>query len=146
LVRFVQVLGAGVRHSNVPPVEGVGQLTAAGCGNPAQGNFVAIWLRFTGTGQQSDLLGRLFDAQGQPRGPIFQVSLEGPDDRQFAAVAMNQHGHFVVIWESFSPSALSYLRAQIFGPGGVRLGSIWLAQRMSVSPGGEVEPRSGLLA
>jgi hypothetical protein len=117
--------------------DGIGTDFQVGVASDGQGNFVVIWTRFTGVGQQTDLLGRLFDAQGQPRGPIFQINSDGHGDRQLTAVAMNRHGHFVVIWDIIGALGPALLRAQLFGPGGFRLGGEIQVDTTATSVGGQ---------
>ena len=60
------------------------------------GNLVAVWMSGSTT---SEIRARLFDANGQPRGPDFRVDNAADSEAIFPSVAMDGDGDFVVAWE-----------------------------------------------
>src|SRR4029077_3216026 len=81
-----------------------------------QGNYVLVWIEADASGRR--VVARLFSPQGLPRGPKLQVSATG-EAFAFPTVAMNAEGSFMVAWFSSQFTA----RAQLFAPGGARIGS-----------------------
>jgi len=64
------------------------------------GNFIVVWEEDS-TSYDSEIFGRRFDADGDPRGSQFQISSNPtfPDERP--VVAMDDDGNFAVAWERY---------------------------------------------
>ncbi len=64
----------------------------------AEGNFVAVWYgRWSGSGE--GIIGRRYDAAGQPLGDEFPIHQTNPWRVREPKVAMDASGDFVVVWE-----------------------------------------------
>jgi hypothetical protein len=62
------------------------------------GNFVVVWY---GPGpDKEDVYARLFDANGQAKGPEFMVNTTTYSRQLNASVAMTASGRFVIVWQS----------------------------------------------
>jgi hypothetical protein len=90
------------------------------------GEFVVVWQHVTlpiGSAY-ADILGRRFDATGEPVGPEFQVNTF-TTWRQFRpSVAADGSGDFLVTWESEGQDLSAFgVYAQAFDRSGARLGS-----------------------
>jgi hypothetical protein len=87
----------------------------------ADGSFVAAWSR--SPGGRSDVVARLFDERGRPRGPLIEVSGTSQPNvfNQHAQVAMMPGGGFVVVWIAAGVQGETIL-AQLFSSGGARSG------------------------
>jgi hypothetical protein len=67
-------------------------------GMDSQGNFVVAW---TGNGSSGwGVYAQRFNAQGQRLGGEFEVNTSTTGDKEYASVAMNGAGNFVVTWSS----------------------------------------------
>jgi hypothetical protein len=66
----------------------------------AAGNFIVVWAADQADGAGTDVLGRLFDSDGIPQGPPFQINLTRPGSQGHPAVAFGRDDHFLVVWES----------------------------------------------
>ncbi len=104
----------------------VNEETAGFQGEPAVamdagGGFVAVW-RDSG-GDAGDVLGRLFDAAGNPLGGEFLVNTFTTGNQRRPAVARDGAGNFVVVWDSFGQDGSSYgVFAQRYDADGLPLG------------------------
>src|SRR5687767_8928470 len=57
------------------------------------GDFVVVW------SSNTDIVGRRFDASGQPRGPEFPVNTYTTGSQANPGVAVDGGGNFVVVWD-----------------------------------------------
>ena len=64
----------------------------------ANGNFVVTWTSDDASGK--GVFAQRFNAAGVAQGSEFQVNSETSQDQQYASVAMDQAGNFVVTWTS----------------------------------------------
>ncbi len=64
------------------------------------GNFVIVWTSVGQDGSEGGIYGRLFGANGKPIGSQFQINRYTSGWQQFADVAMDRWGNFVVVWQS----------------------------------------------
>jgi hypothetical protein len=69
----------------------------------AAGRFLVVW-QGTGDGDATSVLGRLFDAAGNPVGSEFVVNTYTTDYQGLPAVASDGVGGFVVTWDGEGPS------------------------------------------
>ena len=116
----------------------VNQTTAATqqSGEPvglSDGSFVVVWTDFSATGDDTDLTAvraRIFNADGSPAGDEFVVNSTTTGGQSTPAVTALADGGFVVAWADQSVSggdtSSGAIRAQVFGLGGVPLGSEFL--------------------
>lgn len=70
----------------------------------AAGNFIAVWQSFGSSGSDSSFAsvqGRIYDSSGVPSaGPEFQLNSYGYDNQVRPAIAADDAGSFVVVWQS----------------------------------------------
>jgi len=66
----------------------------------AAGNFVVVWDADQVDGAGTGVLGRLFDSDGVPQGPPFQINLTRPGSQGHPAVTFGRDDRFLVAWES----------------------------------------------
>jgi Ca2+-binding RTX toxin-like protein len=65
------------------------------------GDFVVVWEEWWNRdGSGLAVVARLYDGQGNPKGPDFQVNTYKADDQFNPAVAMDGAGNFVIVWAS----------------------------------------------
>ena len=69
----------------------------------AQGNFVVVWDSngSYGTDQDCSIQGQRYDADGCPYGSEFQVNSYTTGYQWRPAVAADERGNFVVVWDSY---------------------------------------------
>jgi cysteine-rich repeat protein len=108
----------------------------------ADGGFVVTWWVPFGTPPSR---GRLFDASGQPRGPVFEVA----SDFVVPRVAANPRGGFAVVGSGFDAATqASQVRARRFADDGTPLGPTFLvdpgATDFSVDPDPAFDDRGNL--
>jgi len=65
------------------------------------GNFVITWQSWDQDGDQFGIFARLFNQNGTPQGPEFQVNSHTPNNQLNPAVAMDLNGYFVITWASY---------------------------------------------
>lgn len=91
----------------------------------AAGNFVIVWM-FDPAGpavSRNEIVGRRFDALGNPRGDEFTVNLPSETNRFSPTVAMNAVGEFVVLWtEVFANDNNARVMARTYDADGVPKG------------------------
>jgi hypothetical protein len=66
----------------------------------ASGNFVVVWFGDLQDGHQEGIVGRRYDALGQPRGGEFLVNTYTTNQQQLPRVASDAAGNFIVLWNS----------------------------------------------
>lgn len=88
------------------------------------GAFVVVWGSEGQDGDRGAVVGRRFDAGGQPLGLEFVVNAQTAGDQGSAAIAMDAAGGFVVAWRSQVGYAngTAALAGQRFAPDGARVG------------------------
>ncbi|MEX2140631.1 MAG: hypothetical protein WD894_15315, partial [Pirellulales bacterium] len=65
------------------------------------GNFVVTWSSLGRDGSGYDVYGQRYAANGSALGGEFQVNMTTHEDQNYASVAMDDAGNFVVTWTSF---------------------------------------------
>lgn len=94
--------------SNCTPINDEFQINTETTGNQKEpsvamnsnGNFVVAWY---GPGEnKEDIFARLFDPNGQPLANEFRVNTGTNDKQLYPAVAMNNDGSFIIVWESMN--------------------------------------------
>lgn len=101
------------------------QASAAIAADPA-GNFVVVWSSYRQDSNSGGIFGRLFDKYCQPASGEFQINTTTAGNQTRPAVAMDQTGNFVVVWQG--PTAQGQnnneaIFAQRFNSNGQLLGS-----------------------
>lgn len=76
------------------------------------GNFVVVWQSWGQDGSDDGIIGRRFDAEGNPLSTEFVVNSLVLNNQTQPAVAMAEDGRFVVVWSSV---VLSGLPSRILG-------------------------------
>jgi hypothetical protein len=64
------------------------------------GRFVVVWQSWGQDGDGFGIFGRLFDGNGAPLGPEFQVNSTSAGHQMQPAVAVEDQGDFMVVWTS----------------------------------------------
>ncbi|MGB5514294.1 MAG: hypothetical protein WBO69_06015 [Thermoanaerobaculia bacterium] len=83
-----------------------GQYFPAVASDP-EGNFVVVWQSFGSSGTDSSnfsIQGQRYDSDGSPIGGEFQVNTYTSNRQEFASVAVDGAGAFVVVWASSGSS------------------------------------------
>jgi hypothetical protein len=79
-----------------------GSQRRAAVASAGEGNFVVVWESY---GQDSaysaSVFARQFNGSGAPIGPEFRVNVYSTGEQRRAAVAGNNDGSFVVVWQSY---------------------------------------------
>lgn len=108
----------------------VNDYTEYGQSNPAlssdaAGNLVVVWQSDYQDGDSYGIVGRRFDSSGAAQGGEFQINSYTEYAQQVPAVASDDDGNFVVVWESYdNQDGDTYgVFGQRFDSAGVRQGS-----------------------
>jgi hypothetical protein len=89
-----------------------------------QGRFVVAWTSYAQDGSHNGIIGRVFDANGTPVTAEIPVNTHTTNAQSFPAVAADEQGNFVVIWESvLQDGSASGVFGQRFTAAGARRGS-----------------------
>jgi hypothetical protein len=90
----------------------------------ADGNFLVAWQSWPGQdGNDAGIFGQRFDSAGNPVGDEFRVNSYTTDEQEYASVASDADGNFVVVWHSYSQDAGSIgVFGQRYDSAGVALG------------------------
>ena len=102
---------------NITEVD-VDSWTPAVAMNPS-GGFVVVWV--AARNGDSDIVARMFDAQGSATTEELPVSLSPDAAQSSPAISMNSSGSFVVVWAGLygdSVHGRSYISGRIFNPDG----------------------------
>lgn len=99
----------------------------------ASGEVVIVWESRDEEGTELGIFGRLYDAQGAPKGPAFRISTAAGTE---PAVAVDAEGSFFAAWRQ--PGSL---RGRRFNPAGVPLGDEFEIAADFSEPGVYVEGR-----
>jgi len=87
------------------------------------GTFIVTWTKYNTSGNlYGNIVGRLFDAYGEPTGSEFQISSTTSRTNINSDVAVADNGQFVVVWESYSTSTNWDVYGQRLSAAGARLG------------------------
>lgn len=90
---------------------------------PRGAGFVVVWESYNQDGSGKSVVGRRLDATGRPVGAEFQVSTWTTNAQDTAAVASDDAGNFVVVWESFDQDgSTDGIFGRRFSTGAVPLG------------------------
>ncbi len=88
------------------------------------GNFVVVWQSYAQDGSFNGVFGQRFDSPGAPVGSEFQVNTYTTNQQRFPAVAANDLGDFIVVWESWQQDGSGYgVFGQRFDSAGSTVGS-----------------------
>jgi len=84
------------------------------------GNFVITWVSYIIEGKTGGgISARIFDPYGNPLGPEFQVNDYSIGYQGEPAVAMDNEGNFIIVWQSWEQDGDSFgISARIFDPYG----------------------------
>jgi len=89
----------------------------------ANGNFVVAWGSYLQDGSTDGVFGRRFNASGVPLASEFRVNSYTTSIQANPAVASDEKGNFVVIWESYSQDGSDYgVFGQRFDASGASVG------------------------
>ena len=114
--------GAPVGAEFRPSVPGAGvQGTPAIAAHPS-GSFVVVWTSSPQDGSDSGIFGHHFDASGAKQGGEFQVNSYTTGAQSAPAIAMDDAGHYVVVWGSPQDGSDLGVYGQRFDRTGARLG------------------------
>jgi serine protease len=93
----------------------VGNNASMGIACDSVGNFVATWLAFPTIGVGWNIYARRFNSNMTPQGVPFLVNSYTPDNQAGNAIAMNDSGSFVIVWESRGQETPGSLDFGIYG-------------------------------
>ena len=82
----------------------------------ADGGFVAVWTDKS-EGTEGRIMGRLFDADGQPETAEFRIDNESTQSDS-PKVAFHDDGSFIVAWNDSTPGVKSWVETQSFDASG----------------------------
>jgi len=103
---------------------GFGGATDASVGADAAGNFVVSWERPGQDGSGTGIFAQRYANSGAPVGSEFQVNSYTTGNQNFASLAADPDGDFVVTWESFEQDGSGLgVFAQRYASSGARVGS-----------------------
>ncbi len=98
------------------------QFPVAACA--ASGAFVAVWSSYDQDGDSAGIFGQRYDSTGVASGTEFQVNSYTSTAQDYAAVASDAAGNFVVVWESYYQDGSGFgIFGQRFASGGAPLNS-----------------------
>ena len=66
----------------------------------SNGDYVVVWTEVEGSGDYSDIFARQYNADGTAKGSAFQVNNYVAGEQQWATVASDASGRFVIAWTS----------------------------------------------
>jgi len=96
----------------------------------SDGDFVAVWQSNGSSGGDTSLYsiqGQRFDTVGVPQGAQFQINTYTTNHQTSPAVAMDNDGDFVVVWQSYGSSGTDAstlsIQSQRYNAGGTAQGS-----------------------
>ncbi|MFO1006645.1 MAG: DUF2341 domain-containing protein [Planctomycetaceae bacterium] len=69
-------------------------------GMDANGNYVVVWTSDSGDGSGAAVYAQRYNARGVAQGSVFRVNQSTSGNQQWASVAVNADGQFVVTWTS----------------------------------------------
>ncbi len=105
----------------------------------SDGDFIVVWQSY---GQQAfeDIYGQRYTKDGTPQGLEFQINTVTDNGQRDPAVAMDQSGNFIVVWESYGQDTGSSfgIVAQPFNSSGSPVGSESIAN--SIVAGNQQNP------
>jgi hypothetical protein len=97
------------------------------------GRFVVVWESFYQDGAGVAVIGRRYDAAGNP-GAEFQVNTYTTSVQAYAAVSMAQDGRFVVVWQSYAQDGqFGGIFGQRYDAGGSPQGAEFLVNTYTTS-------------
>lgn len=74
----------------------------------AAGNFVVAWTSYTQDGSGRGIYAQRYDPAGMPVGGEIRVNTTTANDQNYAAVAVDASGDFVVTWQSYAQDGSRY--------------------------------------
>ena len=132
------VFGRRVDPTGTPlgPEFQVNSYTTASQRNPSigmrsSGEFVVVWQSVYQDGSFGGIFGQLFDASVNALGTEFQVNAESMNAQRAPAVAMDESGRFVVVWQGYTTGGLWDVWARQFDGSGNALGSDFVVNEYS---------------
>jgi hypothetical protein len=88
------------------------------------GDFVISWMSYGQDGSNWGIYAQRYNAAGVAQGPEFKVNTYTTNQQQTPSIAMDNHGNFVITWQSQSQDGSSYgVYAQRYNAAGVAQGS-----------------------
>ena len=87
------------------------------------GNFVVTWFSKNQDGDQYGVLGRRYDANGDPKAGEFVANTYSTGNQFFPVVAADPSGRFVVAWMSLQDGSSHGIFGQRYDAAGIRVGA-----------------------
>lgn len=110
------------------------------------GGYVVTWADSpepTNYGRATDILARIYLADGTPAGASFIVNANTSSDQLYSTATRLANGNFLVTWTDYGPGN-SDIRGQIFTAAGVRVGAEFVAN--TFTDGSQVRSSATALA
>ena len=101
------------------------------------GDFVVVWQSDGQDGSAWGIFGQRFDDLGVAAGSEFRINTWTSADQRSPAVACDEEGDFVVVWQSLQDSFGWAVIGQRFDAGGTPVGSEFLVNTFTVNHQGE---------
>ena len=115
-VRRFHLNGAPLGNEFMASDPAVGYNISMGIACNSLGNFVPTWLAFPTLGSVDyNIYARRFNSDMTPQGVPFLVNSYTPDNQAGNAIAMNDSGGFVIVWESRGQETPGSLDFGIYG-------------------------------
>lgn len=109
------------------------------------GRYVVVWESEGQDGSSRSVVGRRFDANGASLDNEFLINTYTTSAQRNAAVAANDNGAFVVVWESLGPDTSGYaVRGRLFDAAGLPMTAEFAVNQFTT--GDQAAPRVGMNA
>lgn len=103
--------------------------------NPLDHSYVTVWEEETGGILGTDIVAQRFNFNGVPAGPRILVNTYQDNGQSSPAIAMDESGNFIIVWDSIDPndplSGKHVIHGQIYSSDGDPLNSVELNMQAS---------------
>jgi hypothetical protein len=112
----------------------IGDQRTAVVGSDAEGRFVVVWASDDPMpGYDPEIMGRRFDADGNPLGTEFQVSSSALSQERAPKVAVDALGGFLVVWSGFSDGQFAGIAGRRYDADGAPLATDFIVNSYTTS-------------
>jgi hypothetical protein len=102
--------------------------------NPVTGDYVIAWSSQNQDGSGWGVYAQRYNAAGAPQGPEFRVNTTTANDQQYASVAMDGSGNYVITWSSQNQDGSGWgVYARRYNGGGVAQGGEFLVNQTTTN-------------
>jgi hypothetical protein len=100
----------------------------------ADGDFVVVWDSQAQDGSFRGVFGQRYTSAGTAVGPEFQVNTYTPGSQQYAAVAIDANGDYIVVWHGGGPGNSFGIFGQRYSSAGAPVGSEFQVNTYTTGP------------